>query len=83
MFFISTVSEHLSRECDVNFFTGFKSPLEFSNVYTHLKFKAGHMQYWKGEPKTIQETPTRYKLVNGLEDLFNRPGPARKLRLEQ
>ena len=41
------------------------------------------MQYWNGKPKTMQETPTRYKHVDGLEDLFNRTGPARKLRLGQ
>ena len=60
----------------------------FQLVFNHLLPLAAKMQYWKGEKETKREARTRetseyeeYLFAAGLSR--KRPGPSRKLTLEQ
>ena len=80
--------EQLTREQDVKLYTGFESTSMFQLVFNHLRPLAAQMQYWKGEKETKREERTRetseyeeYLFAAGLSR--KRPGPSRKLTLEQ
>ncbi|CAH3150631.1 unnamed protein product [Porites lobata] len=66
--------EQLTREMEVKVYTGLPSPKAFEFLFDYLSPKARFMQYWRVENKQ-EKNPTGY--------LKGRPGPERKLRLEQ
>ena len=82
---MSTASEQLTRDSDVRFYTGFHNAQQFFSIYQFLLPKAKHMRYWKGAVQTSREEPSRYKPVElgGRDSHGDRPGPNRKLSLEQ
>ena len=88
-FSICTASLQLSREADVKFYTCFKSTNDFKAIFEHLLPKAKNMQYWRGCKQTDHETPSRYDFDESIPmsstfiHSYGRPGPARKLHLEQ
>ena len=73
--------EQLTRESDVKFYTGFRSTELFKFVFNFLLIKAVNMRYWKGEKQTKSETMGADPYLKPGE--YNRPGPSRKLTLEQ
>ena len=79
--------EHLTREYDVRFYTGFESPEIFSAVFDFVKVKASIMTYWDGTKRTIlpQESSKLVNLMASSEYNFIplKPGPSRKLLLQQ
>ena len=58
---------------------------QFKCIFDHLLPKAKKMQYWRGTKQTDQETPSRYDaaISANFTHAYARPGPSRKLRLEQ
>ena len=54
-------------------------------IFDHLLPKAKKMQYWRGTKQTDQETLSRYDaaISANFTHAYARPGPSRKLRLEQ
>ena len=73
--------EQLTREADVKFYTGFRSTDLFKLMFNFLLVKAINMRYWKGENQTKSETMGADPYLKPGE--YNRPGPNRKLTLEQ
>ena len=71
----------LTRESDVKFYTGFKSTDMFRLVFSFLSIKAINMRYWKGGKQTQLETHGTDPYLKPGD--YNRPGPNRKLTLEQ
>lgn len=71
----------LTRESDVKFYTGFKSTDMFKLIFTFLSIKAINMRYWKGKKQTQLETKGTDPYLKPGD--YNRPGPDRKLTLEQ
>ena len=71
----------LTRESDVKFYTGFKSTDMFKLIFTFLSIKAINMRYWKGKTQTQLETKGTDPYLKPGD--YNRPGPDRKLTLEQ
>ncbi len=82
-FSLCTASEQLTRESDVRFYTGFKDTTTCKVIFEYLLPKAKVMQYWKGDKQTSKETPSRYDDPQSSQKQYQRPGPARKLSLEQ
>ncbi|CAC5411920.1 unnamed protein product [Mytilus coruscus] len=80
-FTLSIASVQLSRDADVQFYTGLLNTPVFKTVFDHLSMKASVMHYWKGQKQTLQEAPMRYAMDDD-PDLFVKPGPGRKLKLE-
>ena len=74
--------EQISREADVKTFTGLPSTKCFNCIFDHLFPKAQHMQYWRGPKQTAREAPQDYG-NRGTVLPKCRPGPERKLDLEQ
>nr|CAH3181162.1 unnamed protein product [Porites lobata] len=76
--------EQLTREMEVKVYTGLPSPKAFEFLFDYLSPKARFMQYWRGGKQTRKEScqpPSPFELATGY--LKGRPGPERKLRLEQ
>ena len=71
----------LTRESDVKFYTGFKSTDMFRLVFIFLSIKAINMRYWRGGKQTQIETQGNDPYLKPGD--YNRPGPNRKLTLEQ
>lgn len=80
-FTLSIESVQLSRDADVQFYTGLLNTTVFKTIFDHLSMKASVMHYWKGSKQTLQEAPMRYAMDDD-PDLFVKPGPGRKLKLE-
>ena len=74
--------EQISREADVKTFTGLPSTKCFKCIFDHLFPKAQHMQYWRGPKQTTREAPQDH-CDPGIGLPKCRPGPGRKLDLEQ
>ena len=74
--------EQISREADVKTFTGLPSTKCFKCIFDHLFPKAQHMQYWRGPKQTTREAPLDH-CDPGIGLPKCRPGPGRKLDLEQ
>ena len=76
--------EQLTRELEVRVYTGLPSPETFQFLFDYLSEKARSMQYWRGGKQTTKEAPqppSPFELATGFAK--GRPGPERKLRLEQ
>ena len=83
----------LTCEHDVRFYTGFRNPRTFKTIFEYLYPKASTMTYWDGTRKTLADSSYATRLDSILSStdidrsLLNysesRPGPARKLTLEQ
>lgn len=76
--------EQLTREMEVKVYTGLLSPETFQFLFDYLSPKAQFMQYWRGGKQTTKEAaqpPSPFELATGY--VKGRPGPERKLRLEQ
>ncbi|XP_068676803.1 uncharacterized protein [Montipora foliosa] len=76
--------EQLTREMEVKVYTGLPSPKAFEFLFDYLSPKARFRQYWRGGKQTRKESsqpPSPFELATGY--LKGRPGPERKLRLEQ
>jgi hypothetical protein len=78
---LSLASVQLTRDADVQFYTGLRNTNVFKTLFDHLSPTASVMQYWKGPPQTLKEVPMRYSMDND-PSLFLKPGPGRKLKLE-
>ena len=90
--FSSRIFENITRE-HVRFYTGFLNSRTFKCIFDYVKFKASTMRYWDGKKKMTGESSYSTR----LSDLFtspdidtsllnyeaSKPGPARKLSLEQ
>ena len=63
-------------------FTGLPSTKCFKCIFDHLLPKAAHMQYWRGPKQTTREASQHYG-NRGMVLPKCRPGPGRKLDLEQ
>ena len=74
--------EQISREADVKTFTGLPSTKCLKCIFDHLFPKVQHMQYWRGPKQTAREAPQDYG-DPGIVLPKCRPGPGRKLDLEQ
>ena len=80
--------EQVARDTKVQFYTGFEGTEVFKYVFDHLLLLASRMQYWKGD-KTTEKEQKNEKDVAYEEELYaaglarKRPGPKRKLALEQ
>ncbi|XP_071177651.1 uncharacterized protein [Mytilus edulis] len=79
--FVPIILRMLSRDADVQFYTGLLNTTVFKTIFDHLSMKASVMHYWKGSKQTLQEAPMRYSMDDD-PDLFVKPGPGRKLKLE-
>ena len=76
--------EQLTKELEDKVYTGLSSPKIFQFLFDHLSEKARSMQYWRGGKQTTKEAPqppSAFELATGFAK--GRPGPERKLRLEQ
>ena len=76
--------EQLTRELEVKVYTGLASPETFQFLFDYLSEKARSMQYWRGRKQTTKESPqppSPFQMATGFTK--GRPGPERKLRLEQ
>ena len=76
--------EQLTREMEVKVYTGLPSTETFKFLFDHLSENAQCMQYWRGGKQTTKEAPqppSPFELATGL--VKGRPGPERKLRLQQ
>ena len=76
--------EQLTRELEVKVYTGLPSTETFHFLFGYLSEKARSMQYWRGGKQTTKkapQTPSPFELARGFAQ--GRPGPERKLRLEQ
>ena len=77
-FRVSMRFEQISVESDVRTFTGLPSSNCFKCIFEYLKPKAQYMQYWRGPKQTAREAPKTNPFFSK-----SRPGPTRKLTLEQ
>ena len=80
----------ITKDSDVPFFTELDGSKMFETVFEYVREKGAVMTYWDGSRKTMKESkrpkPEAFSLENEMngESLQNRkPGPARKLSLEQ
>lgn len=65
-------------------YTGFQSTEAFKAIFDYLQPKAAKMNYWKGDKQTSTEKTSRYNDTSAEWSPFiNKPGPPRKLKLEQ
>jgi hypothetical protein len=74
-------SVQLTRDADVQFYTGLRNTNVFKTSFNHLNPKASVMHYWKGPRQTLKETPMRYSMDND-PNIFLKPDPGRMLKLE-
>lgn len=64
MVFAAMVFADLTREFDVNYFTGFKNRDVFNIVFKYSSNKAGTLHYWKGISNTSGDLSSPRKLIN-------------------
>ena len=74
-------SVQLTRDADVQFYTGLSNANVYKTLFDHLSPKASVMHYWKEPRQTLKEAPMRYSMDDD-PSLFFKPGPGRKLKLE-
>jgi hypothetical protein len=74
-------SVQLTRDADVQFYTGLSNTNVFKILFDHLSPKASVMHNWKGPRKTLNAAPMRYSM-NDDPNLFFKPSSGRKLKLE-
>ena len=74
-------SVQLTRDADVQFYTGLSNTNVCKTLFDNLSPKASVMHYWKGPRQTLNDAPMRYSM-NDDPNLFLKPGPGRKLKLE-
>ena len=74
-------SVQLTRDADVQFYTGLSNTNVCKTLFDHLSRKASVMHYWKGPRYTLKEAPMRYSMDDD-PSLFLKPDPGRKLNLE-
>ena len=75
--------EQLTRELEVKVYKGLPSTETFKFLLNYLSVKARSMQYWRGWKQTTKETPQPPPFGLAIGFVKGRPGPERKLRLEQ
>ena len=75
--------EQISREAGVKKITGLPSTKCFKCIFDRLFPKAQHMYYWRGPKQTAREGPQDYGDPGIVLPKYRRPGPGRKLDLEQ
>ena len=80
----------ITKDSDVLFFTGLDGSKMFETVFEYVREKAAVMTYWDGSRKTMKESKRPKLEAFSLENEMNgesfqnrKPGPARKLSLEQ
>jgi len=69
---------------EVKVYTSLPSTETFRFLFDFLSEKAWFMQYWRGGKQTMKgspQPPSPFELATGF--VKGRPGPERKLRLEQ
>ena len=74
-------SVQLTRDADVQFYTGLSNTNVFKTLFDHLNLKASVMHYWKVPRQTLKQAPMRY-FMDDDPSLFLKPGPGRKLKLK-
>ena len=83
-FTLCTASAQITRDGDVPLHTGIQNTDALRILFEHLLPKAKNMTYWKGNKQTEAERPRRYAGISIDESpTFWKPGPPRKLKLEQ
>jgi hypothetical protein len=80
-FSLSLASVQLTRDADVQFYTGLSNTNVAKTLFDHLIPKASVMHYWKGPRQTLKEAPMRYSMDDD-PNIFLKPGPGRILKLE-
>ena len=80
-FSLSLASVQLTRDADVQFYTGLSNTNVSKTLFDHLIPKASVMHYWKGPRQTLKEAPMRYSMYDD-PNIFLKPGPGRILKLE-
>jgi hypothetical protein len=78
---LSVASVQLTRDADVQCYTGLSNTNVFKTLFDHLSPMASVMHYWNGPRQTLNDAPMRYSM-NDDPNLFLKPGPGRKLKLE-
>ena len=80
----------LTKDSDFLFYTGLDGSKMFQYVFDYVKNKDTVMTYWDGSKKTSKEGKRPASLISSSDNeineeifLFRKPGPARKLTLEQ
>jgi hypothetical protein len=68
-FSLSLDSLQLTRDADVQFYTGLSNTNVSKTLFDHLIPKASVMHYWKGPRQTLKETPMRYSM-DGDPNIF-------------
>jgi hypothetical protein len=53
-------SVQLTRDADVQFYTGLSNTNVFKTLFDHLNLKASVMHYWKVPRQTLKQAPMRY-----------------------
>ena len=69
IFSLSLDSVQLTRDADVQFYTGLSNTNVSKTLFDHLIPKASVMHYWKGPRQTLKETPMRYSM-DGDPNIF-------------
>ena len=59
----------LTRDADVQFYTGLSNTNVFKTLFDHLSPNASVVHYWKGPRQTLKETPMRYSM-DGDPNIF-------------
>ena len=77
--------EQLTREFEVKLYTGIPSTEAFQSLFSHLCPKARNMQYWRHSQQTQRQSrsPSPFEEYASSVEVESRPGPRRKLSLEQ
>ena len=74
-------SVQLTRDADVQFYTGLSNTNVSKTLFDHLIPKASVMHYRKGPRQTLKEAPMGYSMDDD-PNIFLKPGPGRILKLE-
>jgi hypothetical protein len=77
----SLASVQLTRDADVQFYTGLSNTKVLKTLFDHLSLKASVVHYWKVPRQTLKQAPMRY-FMDDDPSLFLKPGPGRKLKLK-
>jgi hypothetical protein len=65
-------SVQLTRDADVQFYTGLSNTNVFKTLFDHLNLKASVMHYWKVPRQTLKQAPMRY-FMDDDPSLFLKP----------
>ena len=80
---VPTQFKQLTRELEVSVYTGLPAPETSQFSFDYLREKARSMQYWWGGKQTMKEAPQSFSFELATGFAKGRPGPEKKLRLEQ